>query len=521
MDITNKGTADESALLTQERVQKLELLVHLLNNLRQSLVVCGADGIGKTTLLNELQKQDMEGWLFCMINGSSLVSFEQIQQQISVVLQQSAGGFDAHDLAAMLANAEKNNQKIIVVIANAGELVTGLINSLAHYAAANPTVRIIFELSDQQLQMRSGTDSSLNECHLIELPALNEKQSAVFLQSLLEKPGLFSTETVLTDAIVAQVYRETAGIPGKIIERLPYIGRSGTQSFSQWLWVVGVAALLAIALSYIDWGDEKGVEEAVINTLAKPKPISINPPVIEPVVEKRWSYSSSKISEVKEKPALIKNTEDIVPPIGSEPEKQAITSIESKVNKERLPPEIKQTDIQKKVDLKAEAVPVQQSVEPAVQEEKKVDANGLQVVQIDWPQPQIEKKAVDTAAKKQVGIKSDEAAVESKDARSKVEQNADDKKWLLKQPGKNYAVQLIVLSSYSSLMKTIKQYDSLSAHLHYIKLNKNGQTQYVLLYGSFASELWARKAIKMLPASLKGAWLRKISDLQNDAKKQN
>ena len=40
--------AEESSLITLERSQKLDLLIHLITNLRQSLVICGPNGIGKT-----------------------------------------------------------------------------------------------------------------------------------------------------------------------------------------------------------------------------------------------------------------------------------------------------------------------------------------------------------------------------------------------------------------------------------------------------------------------------------------
>ena len=45
----------ETALITLERFQKLDLLIHLITNLKSSLVLCGPKGIGKTRLLTELK----------------------------------------------------------------------------------------------------------------------------------------------------------------------------------------------------------------------------------------------------------------------------------------------------------------------------------------------------------------------------------------------------------------------------------------------------------------------------------
>ena len=54
--ISHKNNAF-TRLISEERTKKLELLKHLLNHSSEPLVICGPEGIGKSTLLKVLQEQ--------------------------------------------------------------------------------------------------------------------------------------------------------------------------------------------------------------------------------------------------------------------------------------------------------------------------------------------------------------------------------------------------------------------------------------------------------------------------------
>ena len=79
---------DFHALITQERTQQLELLIHLISNSKQALVICGPEGIGKSTLLKVLQEHKTEPWLYCLVQGNADLSFEKIQEQTAHVIKQ-------------------------------------------------------------------------------------------------------------------------------------------------------------------------------------------------------------------------------------------------------------------------------------------------------------------------------------------------------------------------------------------------------------------------------------------------
>ncbi len=48
------------SLITQEITQKLDLVLHLLTNSKKELIICGPEGIGKSTLLTLLQTNNTE-----------------------------------------------------------------------------------------------------------------------------------------------------------------------------------------------------------------------------------------------------------------------------------------------------------------------------------------------------------------------------------------------------------------------------------------------------------------------------
>ena len=78
---SNQSTVDYS-LITQERTEKLELLIHLLSNSPHAIVLCGSKGVGKTTLLTVFQQRRNALWQTCIVQGREDLTVEQIQTQL-------------------------------------------------------------------------------------------------------------------------------------------------------------------------------------------------------------------------------------------------------------------------------------------------------------------------------------------------------------------------------------------------------------------------------------------------------
>jgi DamX protein len=233
-------------LITKERTQKLDLLIHLLSNLTQALVVCGPEGIGKTTLLKILQERNTDSWRYCLIQGNAAISFEAIQEQL--LRSQSA-----QPSPAAPGRPAGQYKQIVLVIDNAGALVPGLIAAIIQYAAASPVLKVVFALTHDELQVKRVSDRAIDDCHIVEIPSLSEKQCGDFLQHLSTLPYANVSFKAIGDNMVAHIYRETHGVPGRIIDKISGLsaGAKPGGKLKRAL-VLAVAAAIAIAVG-VQW----------------------------------------------------------------------------------------------------------------------------------------------------------------------------------------------------------------------------------------------------------------------------
>jgi DamX protein len=175
-----------------------------------------------------LQQRSTDSWHYCLIQGNAELSFEVIQNELARDISQS------------------RSDQIVLIVDNAGELVPGLIATLIQYAAANPVLRVVFALTHDELQMKRGSDRVVDDCHIIEIPPLSEKQSGDFLRYLSAEPYANLVFKAIDENMIAHIYRDTHGIPGRIIDEIS--GVSGAKPRGKLTWVLVLAAAVAIAV---------------------------------------------------------------------------------------------------------------------------------------------------------------------------------------------------------------------------------------------------------------------------------
>ena len=235
-------------MITQERTRKLELLIHLLANSRQALVVCGPEGIGKSTFLTVLQARKVDSWLYCPVKGTVKLSIETIQKQLVQTIKPDDRNLTFNTLSGAFRGLEKQHKKIILMIDEAGKLAPGLINTLIDYAANNPVLRLVFVLTNEELEAKYSSDNALDAGYLIEIPPLSEQQCGHFLQHLATKsrrPVAFNEND---DTLIAAIYLETQGIPGLMVVKLPPLDEAIPGNHSLGILVTAVLGLIALAL---------------------------------------------------------------------------------------------------------------------------------------------------------------------------------------------------------------------------------------------------------------------------------
>ncbi len=224
----------ELALITLERAQKLDLLIHLLANLRQSLVICGPQGIGKTTLLTALKQRKQDVWLILTIKATSGLSFESIQGQIRHFVRQGVEISENQAFSTILSDLERQNQKLVILVERAGQLVPGLISALVQDARISPSIRLVFSLTHDELQIKTQSDQAIDDCHFIEMPALTQNQCEVFLQQLSRQPKAIVAFNAINERMIARLYQKTQGNPGKLMTELAALSNNTTEHGFKW-----------------------------------------------------------------------------------------------------------------------------------------------------------------------------------------------------------------------------------------------------------------------------------------------
>jgi DamX protein len=247
--LTGQKNRGLQSLITQERTRKLELLIHLLTNSRQTLVVCGPEGIGKSTFLTVLQQRKIDSWLYCPVKGTVKLSIETIQKQlIQAIKSDNLPNLTLNALSGAFRELEKQHKKIILMIDEAGKLAPGLINTIIDYAVNNPVLRLVFVLTNDELETKYSSDNALDAGYLIEIPPLSEQQCGHFLQHLATKFRTPIAFNEIDDTLIAAVYLETQGIPGLMVDKRPSLDEAISGNHSLGILVVAVLGLIALAL---------------------------------------------------------------------------------------------------------------------------------------------------------------------------------------------------------------------------------------------------------------------------------
>lgn len=88
-------------------------------------------------------------------------------------------------------------------------------------------------------------------------------------------------------------------------------------------------------------------------------------------------------------------------------------------------------------------------------------------------------------------------------------------KWITGQPSKNFTIQLIILSDESALQSFIND-NNLQGNAHYYRTQKNGESLYALVHGSFESYSMAKEKAGALSYKLdiEEPWIRNMSEIQ-------
>lgn len=538
-------------LLTKERTQRFELLLHLIPNLKQHIILLGASGIGKTLLLDMLYDINSEAWQCCFVQGSAELSFETVETQLRKTMLRNKHV----SLDSALQIFREQHKKIVLIIDDAGLLVPGLMTTLVEYAANQSAIKLIFSLTPEARNNHRKTDKALDDCYLLELPKLSKRQSAFFLRHLATKPRTYSAISI-DEKLLNKIYLTTNGIPAKIIAEFTKLSRKNKTETTKWIASFIGLVFVAVAINQsVHYFNEESEEiaispverieqvekipvvqtEKVPESQTKPEqdivipdfkldieqkmigmPVTPQSEVVTPVEK---TSESAPVAETEKSEAEKVESEKTPEPVQATPE----IKVENPVPQGEAIPEPAKTDI-----LEPEKV-----VEPVIAFPKIEPAKGMKIqplpekikikaIPISTPEikkveikpvekpaavkkPVVEKiESVKVEPVKKVELKSTPEITETAKTDTKVEP-------VIPPEMKRYALQLITLSSEAAVQSFQKKHADIAKNTRVVKSGTEEKPRFGVIYGGFASSEEAAKAREKLPAEFANALPRKMN----------
>jgi DamX protein len=453
---------------TQERQQRIDLMLHLIPNTKQVILLRGPEQSGKSFFIRQFEIQADKNWKMATVSAESLN--DSVPQ-----LQVFAGAFNEGEenekqIEVRLQSWSKAEKKAIICVEDAHLLSADTFNIIFQLSQAYECLHVILTSSDNL------GDEIESSCQLIDIEPFTQKQTSEYAKYKVNNGGLdFSNVAGIDDVVL---FIETGGLPGRINDVLrqkvhePIVSKEKPTRSVRTYWVGGLAVLVIIVfvVNLFDNSDDIASNEATNEQeLVIEKAMVAEKKVIE---APKVMVSKVKAPALEDKPS-VKEVLEI------KKEGQELL-IESKEVGEK--PLIKKADKIKVVENEEEVV-----VKPIVEIKQalKEPENSLEVVKADIP------KLLTPLQKNHERI-------------NKINAN-------------NYTLQLIGVSTEKAANAYVLKRANSSAFIFFQNKRNNGNW-YSVIYGDFKDKNTAMEAAKKLPASVGKLkpWVRSFESIQGD-----
>ncbi|MEC4749696.1 SPOR domain-containing protein [Methylomicrobium sp. Wu6] len=449
-------------LMTPERSQNLELLQHLLANTEQAIVLCGPEGVGKTAFLEVLQKRLKDEWSWCMMKGHGGMTFEEVHDRVGPLVARLKPEVPVRNTG--YDRTPDSRKDVVLVIDDAGELAPGLLTRLIQLAEKHSNLRALFVLTHDQWHVKNCSDPVIENCFIVEAKPLLQKECRDFVQHIASHSVSPRFGKGLTDDVLDVVYRESHGIPAKMIAHFPELNKPKESVDSLTFLIVAVVCLVSLAF-YIQWftasrpADQNNA--ATVQSGASKAYSDLRQPIL--------SLPVGGLLQGSQDPDLPGEQLDGPAPFGKTG--QAVGGEQAKL--------VAVAPAAPAFSNNSAKTPEQQQVLPETATDAAVS-----------PVPSPESAA-------QVG-------------------SGDDSEWLAARPENSYALQLMIISNASAVQAVIARHAELQPDLRFVRRIWKGKEKFVLLYGDFADAESAKNAKKSLPAEFKSSMIRKFGTIRKE-----
>lgn len=470
--------------------------VHALYFASGIVLLGGAEGAGKTRIVDEVCTEMAELVDICRLQASVLMDVIEIRQQLIAQLGLTADPADQDSFIAalqLLQPVEGDPLPVLLVIDDAHELAVSVLIACSDLASASGG-RIRLLLAGAPELFKAWEQTGQSSVDQLDVMPLDKQETADYVATRLQAAG-YRGESPLSEAQQEELYRHTRGnisaihalVPALLLASsggdetpsdrrslpLPHLAVAGVLVV-----VVGIAALL--------WRSGGGAESSqVVAEPGSPEGRQSVPLALPPAAE-----SSSVAAEVE--PSSASTASSI--PAGS----GGAVSPSVPVLKE---------------PVAAIAAPVSAVVDQAPATTA-VPSVALSVALSVNPEPARVVPAKPAAAAPARSAASSAKAAQSATTKS-VRQAAG--KSLADMSSNQFVVQLMALSTKSKLDAYIKK-TAKGIKVHTYETRRDGKPWFVAVMGPYADKSAARAAIQKLPKPLQDQhpWLRTVASVKAD-----
>lgn len=222
----NSGlTKRDDYFASPELSQRADLLRHLTENSNLIPLIKGAEGMGKSTFIQNLLDLAPENWIPVKVNADVML-------QPDALLAHLAGLFDQNDrserlldnLVSYFEDLRKDGFLPVIIVDDAHLLPEASVIALLrlHERSTDdcPLAQILLFAEpeiDELLKTPQLRVMNLQSLQLLDMPEFTLEQTGLFLEHLLSSEDTSFLDS-LTDSHIEMVYSETGGSPGLIRE---------------------------------------------------------------------------------------------------------------------------------------------------------------------------------------------------------------------------------------------------------------------------------------------------------------
>jgi len=461
---------NQEVLSVVECTQKLDLLVHIMTNLQNCLILKGKQGIGKSTFLKAALKRQTNKHELYLIKANGKMSFEVVQAELLRIISTSYQLDAHHSIAEVLEIYTKEGRNLVLLIDDAGCLVSGLMSTLIIYANQYKALRLVFALTPSEYDEKQKIEKIESSCQIMVLPGLTQKQTELLIYQLVASGNTAYTTKEIDTVFVRKICNITQGNPREISQLILSTKKKNFNNLIIFVGVVLMVTLFLIVIKSYLWNQpeqpsKKELTTAieVVTELKVPRPVE--------------QHTLKQVQKIKS--------------ITLEPRDTGTLTLKKSV-----------LSVSKEIKLSS-------VIASGVLEPKKrivVQDGDLPVVKVASELEKVKSTIPDTKVT---------ALGESNQFKShKTPVIENSYQWILAQKGTDYTLQLMALSAKKKLLAVQKKYLKLGYKTFYITKHTQKSLSYILFYGHFATLAEAKIQAKKLPLELRKAWPRKFSVIQ-------